>query len=98
MFLTKGKRVFFDERLNKPATVVHKLQVGTVRERCLAGPVDRLRGLRSGRELVEEGALDCGITGRCDDLRAEQIGDIEYVDGALAERRHMRRCNVEIEL
>src|SRR5687767_15563356 len=43
-------------------------------------------------------ALPIYLAGRRGDLRAEQIGDIEHVDHALAECRNMRRGDVEAEL
>src|SRR5215831_20672036 len=59
---------------------------------------DTLRRLRSGCEQPHQGALDRGVATRREDLRTEEIGDVEHVDGALAERRHMGGGDVEIEL
>ena len=56
---------------------------------------------RVGGRLGEGGAqaaADGGFARRVGDLVAEQVGHVEDVDGALAERRDMRRGDVEIEI
>ena len=47
---------------------------------------------------MDQRALDRGLPRRRVDLRAEQVGDIEHVAGALAEGRDMGRGDVEVEL
>src|SRR5437879_661046 len=49
-------------------------------------------------EKRQQRALDRRLTRWCGDLRAEQIGHVKDVDDALAEGRHMRRGDVEVEL
>src|SRR3979409_2233266 len=49
-------------------------------------------------EQMEQRALDRGLPRRRVDLRAEQVGDVEHVAGALAEGRDMGRGDVEVEL
>src|SRR5262249_33228376 len=64
----------------------------------------RLGGLRRGsgrgrgRERGDERALDGGLPRRRGDLRAEQIGDVEHVDHALAEGGDVGGGDVEGEL
>src|SRR6202022_1572785 len=58
-------------------------------------------GLRQGLvvgEQVEQRALDRGLPRRRVDLRAEQVGDVKHVAGALAEGRDMGGGDVEVEL
>ena len=43
----------------------------------------------------DQRAFDRHLARRRSDLRAQQIGDVEHVDHAFAERRHMRRRDVE---
>src|SRR5215208_6089287 len=50
------------------------------------------------REQLQQRAFDCRLASCRSDLRAEQIGHIKHIDHPLAERRHMRRRDVEIEL
>ena len=50
------------------------------------------------REQLQQRALDRHLARRRGDLRAEQVGHVEHVDHALAERRDMRRGDVEAEL
>jgi hypothetical protein len=64
-------------------------------------PVLTRRGLRLAcrrREQRQERPLDRRLPGRSRDLRAGQVGHVEHVDDPLAERRHMRRGDVEVEL
>src|SRR5665213_300683 len=65
-------------------------------------PVHRLRrGLLGdvvGDQEMDQRALDRGLPGRRIDLRAEQVGDVEHVAGALAEGRDMGGSDVEDEL
>src|ERR1700693_138361 len=48
-------------------------------------------------EYAEQRAADRGLARRRDDLRAGEVRHIEDVDGALAEGRHVRRGDVEVE-
>src|SRR6516225_489240 len=57
------------------------------------GPLLNLR--RRGREQSNERALDGRLPRRRGDLRPEQIGDVEHVDHALAEGRHVGGGDVE---
>ncbi len=57
----------------------------------------RARELRRGQQQLDQRALDRRLAGRLVDLRADQIRDVEHVDHALAERRHMGRGDVEPE-
>src|SRR5262245_28470842 len=50
------------------------------------------------REQRNQRALDRGLARRRTDLRAHQVRDVEHVDHALAERRNVRGCDIEIEL
>src|ERR1700691_596863 len=54
------------------------------------------RGLFVG-EQMDQRALDRGLPRRRVDLRAEQIGDIKHVAGALAEGGDMGGGDVEVE-
>src|SRR5262249_57134697 len=65
------------------------------RRRAL-GPLLNLR--RGGREQGDERALDGRLPRRRGDLRPEQIGDVEHVDHALAEGRHVGGGDVEGKL
>src|ERR1700704_2197931 len=58
----------------------------------------RLRDRFFVGEQMDQRALDRGLPGRRVDLRAEQVGDVEHVAGALAEGRDMGGGNVEVEL
>src|SRR5229473_904720 len=51
-----------------------------------------------GREQMEQRAFDRGLTRRRIDLRAQEVGDIEHVAGALAKRRDVGGGDIEIEL
>ncbi len=55
------------------------------------------RGRVVGQQM-DQRALDRGLSRRRVDLRAEQIGDVEHVAGALAEGRDMGRGDIEVEL
>src|SRR4051794_6156173 len=48
-------------------------------------------------EQMNQRALDRGLPGRRVDLRAEQVGNIKHVAGALAEGRYMGGGDVEVE-
>src|SRR5579871_410503 len=48
-------------------------------------------------QQMQQGAADRGLPRRRRDLRAEQIGHVEHVTGALAEGRDMGGGNVEVE-
>src|SRR5229473_8282217 len=48
-------------------------------------------------EQMDQRALDRGLPRRRVDLGAEQVGDVEYVAGALAEGRDMGGGDVEVE-
>jgi len=54
-------------------------------------------GLAGRTEELQQGTPDRRLAGAAVIFRAEQIGDVEHVDHALAEGRHMGRSDVEVE-
>ena len=61
-------------------------------------PRRRLGFAMRQREQREQRPLDRRLPGRRRDFGAEQVGDVEHVDHALAEGRDMGRGDVQIEL
>ena len=72
--------------------------IGTQFARTRHGSRRRLRRRLVIGEQMDQRALDRGLPRRRVDLRAQQIGDVEHVAGALAEGRDMGGGDVEVEL
>src|SRR5258706_11416524 len=85
---TVGREIDDDPVLSGPTAFAAGRPRGHARFIATGNALDTFgRGARA--EHLDQRALDRGVAGRRGDLRAEQVGDVEHVDRALAEGRHM---------